>query len=48
VLSLLANEEWQPQTVIPMLKPNLRMKVYTHTLAQLNPKLNYVYLRVST
>lgn len=26
VLSLLANEEWQPQTVIPMLKPNLRMK----------------------
>lgn len=26
VLSLLANEEWEPQTVIPMLKPNLRMK----------------------
>lgn len=26
VLSLLANEEWQPQTVIPMLKPSLRMK----------------------
>ncbi|KAG2128581.1 hypothetical protein DEU56DRAFT_819076 [Suillus clintonianus] len=26
VLSLLTNEEWQPQTVIPMLKPNLRMK----------------------
>ncbi|KAG2042663.1 hypothetical protein BDR03DRAFT_1065103 [Suillus americanus] len=26
VLSLLANEEWQPHTVIPMLKPNLRMK----------------------
>ncbi|KAG1812978.1 uncharacterized protein BJ212DRAFT_1483028 [Suillus subaureus] len=26
VLSLLANEEWQPQAVIPMLKPNLRMK----------------------
>ncbi|KAG2157698.1 uncharacterized protein EDB93DRAFT_1238531 [Suillus bovinus] len=26
VLSLLANEEWQPQIVIPMLKPNLRMK----------------------
>ncbi|OAX36138.1 hypothetical protein K503DRAFT_772811 [Rhizopogon vinicolor AM-OR11-026] len=26
VLSLLANEEWQPQIVIPMLKPTLRMK----------------------
>ncbi|KAG1860684.1 hypothetical protein DFJ58DRAFT_701133 [Suillus subalutaceus] len=26
VLSLLANDEWQPQTVIPMLKPSLRMK----------------------
>ncbi|KAG2365015.1 hypothetical protein BDR07DRAFT_1481870 [Suillus spraguei] len=26
VLSLLANEEWEPQTVVPMLKPNLRMK----------------------
>lgn len=26
VLSLLTNEEWQPQAVIPMLKPTLRMK----------------------
>ena len=27
VLSLLANEEYQPALVIPMLKPSLRMKV---------------------
>jgi F-box protein 9 len=29
VLSLLANEELDPQQVIPLLKPTLRMKVYS-------------------